>query len=132
MNRITMQSVVAVTLTTLVLAGIPQGARAGMIPTSLAIQAQAAPERAGNLARVQAGLERAEVRAGLQRHGVQPEEAARRAALLSDAELAQLADRMDRAPAGGDAGLLAVIGIVFIVLLVLDYLDVVHVFHHRR
>jgi len=131
MTRSTIRSVLAITLTAMVLSTVPVGAWAGMIPTTAAIEALAAPDRASNLARVQARLARADVQAELQRYGVKAEDASRRVASLSDAELAQLADRMDRAPAGGDGGLLAVIGVVFLVLLLLDYLDVVHVFRHR-
>ncbi len=69
----------------------------------------------------------------LQALGVDPADAATRAAALPDAELARLAKGADSLPAGGDDSPLAVIGIVFLVLLLLDYLDVIHVFssHHR-
>jgi hypothetical protein len=104
-----------------------------MISTSEAVAAQAAPERLANLSKVQATLARADVRTRLQALGVDPADAAMRAAALPDADLARLANGMDKLPAGGDDSLLAVIGIVFLVLLLLDYLDVIHVFsNHRR
>jgi hypothetical protein len=127
------RTVVGVSLAALVATGLPSTARAGMISTSEAVAAQAAPERLANLSKVQATLARADVRTRLQALGVDPADAATRAAALPDADLARLANGMDKLPAGGDDSLLVVIGIVFLVLLLLDYLDVIHVFsNHRR
>jgi len=126
------RTVVMVSLVALVAAGFPVGARAGMIGTQAAIEAQGSPERLANLDRVRASLARADVSAKLQSLGVDPADAAARAAALPDDQLAQLADRMDKLPAGGDFGFLAVIGVVFLVLLLLDYLDVIHVFSHTH
>lgn len=127
------RTVIGVSLATLVAAGLPTTARAGMISTSAAVAAKAAPERLANLSKVQATLARADVRDRLQALGVDPADAATRAAALPDADLARLANSADKLPAGGDDSLLAVIGIVFLVLLLLDYLDVIHVFsNHRR
>jgi hypothetical protein len=127
------RSILGLTLGTFLLAGMPAVSYAGMIGTAAALSAEAPAARDANLARVTAGLSRADVRAQLERVGVDPADAAARAQALSDQELAQLADRFDTLPAGGDGGLLAVIGIVFIVLLILDYVGVIHVFnlHHR-
>jgi hypothetical protein len=127
------RTVVGVSLAALVATGLPTSARAGMISTSEAVAAQAAPERLANLSKVQATLARADVRGRLQALGVDPADAAVRAAALPDADLARLANGVDKLPAGGDDGLLALIGVVFLVLLLLDYLDVIHVFsNHRR
>ena len=127
------RAAVGISLAALVTTGVPTTARAGMISTSEALAAQAAPERLANLSKVQATLARADVRDRLQALGVDPADAATRAAALPDAELARLAKGADSLPAGGDDSLLAVIGIVFLVLLLLDYLDVIHVFSsHRR
>ncbi len=127
------RTVVGVSLAALVATGLPSTARAGMISTSEAVAAQAAPERIANLGKVQATLARADVRTRLQALGVDPADAAARAAALPDADLARLANGVDKLPAGGDDSLLAVVGIVFLVLLLLDYLDVIHVFsNHRR
>jgi len=127
------RTVLGLTLGTFLLAGMPPIAYAGMIGTATAIAAAAPAARDADLARVQAGLARADVRAQLERLGVEPAAAAQRAAALSDAELARLADRLDALPAGGDAGILEFIGLVFIVLLILDYTGVIHVFntHHH-
>ena len=126
------RTLVGISLAALVAAGIPTNARAGMIGTQAAIEAQASPERLENLDRVRTTLARADVSAKLQSLGVAPADAAARAAALPDAQLAQLADRMDKLPAGGDFGFLALIGVVFLVLLLLDYLDVTHVFTHSH
>lgn len=126
------RAVVGISLAALVTAGFPIKAHAGMISTQSAIEAQASPERLANLDRVRTALARADVSAKLQSYGVDPVDAADRAAALPDAELARLADRMDNLPAGGDFGFLAVIGVVFLVLLLLDYLDVIHVFSHTH
>ena len=126
------RTVVGISLAALVAAGFPANTRAGMISTQAAIEAQSAPQRLANLDRVRTALARADVSAKLQSLGVDPADAAARAAALPDAELAQLADRMDSLPAGGDYGFLAVIGVVFLVLLLLDYLDVIHVFSHTH
>jgi hypothetical protein len=115
-----------VTLAAFSLGAMPTVSYAGMIGTAEALRAEASPERAANLARVAAAFERDDLRAQLERFGVDPAQAAARAAALDDAELAQLADRMESAPAGGDA--LAIIGIVFLVLLILDYTGVVKIF----
>jgi len=126
------RTLVGLSLSALVAAGYPVSARAGMITTQTAIDAQQSPERLANLDRVRAGLVRADVQERLQSLGVDPADAAARVAALPDADLARLADRMDSMPAGGDYGFLAVIGIVFLVLLLLDYLDVTHVFSHTH
>jgi hypothetical protein len=126
------RTLVGILLTAFLAAGYPVSARAGMIGTQQAIEAQASPQRLANLDRVHTALARADVSAKLQSLGVDPADAAARASALPDAELAQLADRMDSLPAGGDFGFLAVIGVVFLVLLLLDYLDVIHVFSHTH
>jgi hypothetical protein len=118
----------ACTLAAFTLTAMPAISYAGMIGTAEALRAEASPARTANLARVAAAFEREDVRAQLVKFGVDPSEAAARAAALDDADLAKLAGRMDQLPAGGDGGLLAVIGIVFIVLLILDYVGVTKIF----
>lgn len=131
--RLTMvRGIVGVSLAALVAAGFPLSARAGMITTQAAINAQGSPQRLADLNRVEATLARADVRARLQTLGVNPADAAARAATLPDTDLARLAKGLDKLPAGGDAGILALVGFVFLVLLLLDYLDVVHVFTHHK
>ncbi len=126
------RGIIGVSLAALVAAGFPLSARAGMITTQAAIDAQGSPQRLADLNRVEATLARADVRARLQALGVNPTDAAARAATLPDTDLARLAKGLDNVPAGGDAGLLELVGFVFLVLLLLDYLDVVHVFTHHK
>jgi hypothetical protein len=131
-RRSLVRALVGISLVAFIAAGYPVSARAGMISTQSAIDAQASPDRLANLDRVRTALARADVSAKLQSFGVDPADAAARAAALPDADLARLADRMDGLPAGGDFGFLALIGVVFLVLLLLDYLDVTHVFSHTH
>src|SRR5258707_14171522 len=102
------RTVVGVSLAALVATGLPSTARAGMISTSEAVAAQAAPERVANLSKVQATLARADGRTRLQALGVDPADAATRAAALPDADLARLPNGRDNLPAGGSAPLAAV------------------------
>jgi hypothetical protein len=126
--------ILGLTLGTFLLGAMPAASYAGMIGTATALAAESPDARGVALARVRAGLQRDDVRAELERFGVDPAAAAQRAAALSDADLARLADRLDALPAGGDGGsFLAFIGLVFIVLLILDYTGVIHIFnkgHH--
>lgn len=103
--------------------GAPVVAEAGIIATGTAM---ASVDRDAGLAKVRAGLARAEVRDRLVTLGVEPAQVEGRLAALTDAELDMLAQRFDQAPAGGD--LLAVIGIVFLVLLLLEYTGTIDVF----
>ncbi|MCE7901654.1 MAG: hypothetical protein DYH20_03105 [Gammaproteobacteria bacterium PRO9] len=108
--------------------GLQTTATAGVIGTTDYLAAQ---DRAGNLADINAALNREDVKAQLIALGVDPAAAAGRAAALSDNELAEVAHQVNTLPAGGD-GLLAVIGVVFIVLIVLDLVGVTHVFRNIR
>lgn len=125
--RFARRPVLGLTLGAFLLAAMPAPSYAGLVGTADALRATApATDRARNLARVEAGLAREDVRQGLAKYGVDPAAAAARVAALDDAELAELAERMDTLPAGGDV--LAVVGIVFVVLLILDYTGVVKIF----
>ncbi len=102
-------------------------ARAGMIGTQQVVAAQGAAE---DRARLDAALQRDDVRAQLQAFGVDPADARDRVASLSDAEVRLLAERAGELPVGSGA-LGAVIGatvFVFIVLLVTDILGYTDVF----
>ncbi|MEJ2516224.1 MAG: PA2779 family protein [Gammaproteobacteria bacterium] len=84
-------------------------------------------QRAETLARVQAGLDRADVQAQLEALGVDAETARARIAALTDAELAMLDGRLAELPAG--AGIIEVVGIVFVVLLILELVGVTNIFN---
>lgn len=98
-------------------------AYAGVIGTQ---QYLATLERERALERVDAVLAREEVRERLEQLGVDPTEAAARAAALNDAELLALANHLEELPAGG---LLGVLGVVFVVLIILELLGVTNVFN---
>lgn len=84
--------------------------------------------------RVEAFLERQDVRRQMIALGVDPAEAAARARQLSDAEIGQIVDRIDRLPAGQSAlgAVLGVILIMFLVLLVTDLLGLTDIFPFVR
>ena len=87
-----------------------------------------ARERLGSL------LDRTDVRAALERHGVSTDEAKARVSALSDDEVERLADRFDSLPAAG-TGFESVLWIgflVFVILLVTDILGFTKVFSFTR
>lgn len=89
-------------------------AAAGMITTSRAVSDLA---RAQNLGKVQSFLDRGEVRAELEKRGVNPDEARERVAALSDFELTQVAANIDTAPAGAEP--VVVIGVTTLLLIII-------------
>ena len=82
--------------------------------------------RDGSQARVGQFLAREDVRAELEKYGVNPADAQNRVASMTPDELATLDQRIGELPAGGDV--VAVIGIVFIVLLILELVGVTNIF----
>jgi hypothetical protein len=125
MKPILVRSVLAVTLSALLLTGTPV-AEAGIITTSEAVTVEAGIARSAQIDRVNAFLAREDVRERLTSWGVDPVDAAKRVAAMTDAELVSLSRQIDEAPAGGN--ILALIGAVFVVLLILDYVGVTKVF----
>lgn len=113
---------------TIAFTGFAQTAQATLIGTEQVAQAAAAPsahrERIGGL------LARADVRAQLERLGVDPLQADARAAALTDDEAARLAATLDSAPAGGD--IVGAIVLIFFVLLVTDILGLTKVYPFTR
>ena len=97
---------------------VPLPALAAMIET----QSVAASSNRDRLASM---LDRADIVAQLERHGVDSADVKARVAALTDDEAAQLAGKMDSAPAGG---LLELILIVFLVLVITDLLGYTHIF----
>jgi hypothetical protein len=113
------------------LTGPIDAARAALVTTEQAIGPAAQVDAR---ARVDAFLARDDVRRQMAVLGVDPAEAARRVASLSDAEVQKIAGQLDRLPAGQSA-VAAVIGaalIVFLVLLVTDLLGLTHIFPFVR
>lgn len=102
-------------------------AHAGLVPTDQIVAAEAGDS---DRARVQAFLDREDVRNQMQALGVDPADAAKRVAALSDAEVASVANQIDAMPAGQGVVAFIVGTIVFILLvvLVLDLLGVTNVF----
>lgn len=96
---------------------------AGVISTQQYLEAT---DRDAKLARIDTVLARAEVRAELERLGVDPVAAHERIAALTDEELELLATDLESLPAGGS--LIAVVGVVFIVILILELVDVIDIF----
>lgn len=121
--RIAQRSILALLVTVVTCAAMESAAVADVIGTQQYLHAI---DREAAIARVDSVLARNDVRAALERHGVDPADVDQRVAALTDDELRQLADGLDGQPAGGE--LLAVLGITFIVLLVLELLGVIHIF----
>jgi hypothetical protein len=97
---------------------MPRG-YAAMIPTDAA-QAPAGPD--AERARLKAILARPAVAAGLQKFGINADEAKARVDALSDDEVAQLAARIDALPAGGaltNDELIVILLLVIILVLLL-------------
>lgn len=101
----------------MLLASLPANlAQAAMVTTDQVIEdSMVADERA----RVMDFMARQDVRQELQALGVDPDEATRRTANLSDQEIRQIAGRLDQLPAGQDAGavlaLVLGLGILFLI-----------------
>ena len=101
----------------------PGIASAVMLGTQTALSIE---HRVEQIDRISRWLMRDEVSAELIQLGVEPSQAQKRVAAMSDAELQHLSQRIHNLPAGG--GVLEVIGIVFVVLIILELLGVSNVF----
>ena len=115
----------------MVVLSMPLGvAHAGMVTTDRVIDQVAAQD---DRARVLDFLARDDVRRQIESLGIDPEEAATRAAGLSDIEIAQIAGQLDELPAGQGFGeFVALILVIFLVLLVTDILGMTNVFPFIR
>lgn len=105
-----------------------QTAQAALIPTEEIARAETATSDSGH-ARLAAAFARADVRAEMERQGLDPSVAAERIAALTDDEAARLADQIETAPAGGIIGAIL---LVFFVLLLTDILGLTKVFPFTR
>lgn len=123
MSRTPRQLVALATLFAVLCLSLPTSpAVAGWVPTRAAVE--------GPGARLASLLDRAEVAQALEQLGVDPAEAKRRAAGLSDAEAQLALDRLDALPAGGDGAgsLIGAAVFLFVLLLITDILGLTNVF----
>jgi predicted small lipoprotein YifL len=105
------------------LAGLGLPVQAGMLPTEAAVTN---PDRT----HIFSVLDRQDVRAQLQAHGVSSADVKARVAAMTDEEVRALAGQIESLPAGGD--ILGVILIVFLVLLLTDILGFTKIFPFTR
>lgn len=103
-------------------------AHAGMISTADVIAPMNAQQ---DRQRIYAVLERADVVAQLQQHGVSVADAHARVAALSDSEARSMADQLENMPAGANS-VLGILFSIFIILLVTDLLGLTAVFPFTR
>ncbi len=104
--------------------GVAQAALVGTDQVVAPSQAEA------DRARVAAFVAREDVRAEMRKMGVDPDEAKRRVAVMSDVEIQRVAARIDQTPAGqGAIGVIVgAVVLIFIVLLVTDLLGLTDIF----
>lgn len=126
-----LQRLLAVVLSmSLINVSMVQAAHAGMVSTEQVARLAADDEQAGSgYARLTAVLSRSDVRAAMERQGVDPAQAMERVAALTDDEAGRLAEQINSAPAGGIIGALL---LVFFVLLVTDILGLTKVYPFTR
>jgi hypothetical protein len=90
--------IASVLIASTTLMGLPLTAHAGLVGTEEALTSTAA---AAEREKVDAFMQREDVRAALQARGVSPEAATERVRALSQDEVSQLALHIDQAPAAG-------------------------------
>jgi hypothetical protein len=117
---------VAVLTVAIVNFGLASVAQAGIAGTSVIVSTA----RDADMASIRTQLERADVRAQMEKMGVDATHVDQRLASLSDGELHDLAGQMQNGPAGGDV--LVLIGAVFVVLIILELVGVIDIFKKPR
>lgn len=127
MNRLSHYLAIILSVS-LINATVLQSAQAAMVTTE-EVASLAAEQAGAGQARLAAALARSDVRAEMERLGVDPALAVERVATLTDDEAARLADQIDSAPAGGIIGAIL---LVFFVLLLTDILGLTKVFPFTR
>lgn len=115
-------------LSMLALALPQQSAYAVMVETEQTISHELAGQ---DRAKIMAFLDREDVLAQLQQHGVTAGDAKARVNALTDDEVHKIAGKLDQLPAGG-TDVLGVILFVFILLLITDILGLTKVFPFTR
>lgn len=106
-----------------------QSVHAGLVTTEQVARLADEEQAASGHARLTAALSRSDVRAAMERQGVDPALAVERVSALTDDEAGRLAEQINSAPAGGIIGALL---LVFFVLLVTDILGLTKVFPFTR
>jgi hypothetical protein len=106
-----------------------QTAHASMVTTGQVARMADTEQADSGHARLTEALSRADVRAAMERQGVDPAKAIERVAALTDDEAGRLAEQINSAPAGGIIGALL---LVFFVLLVTDILGLTKVYPFTR
>jgi hypothetical protein len=106
--------------------GFASVAQAGIVGTSAIVRM----DRDADMASIRTQLDRADVRAQMEKMGVDAGSVDQRLATLSDGELHDMAKQMQNAPAGGDV--LVLIGAVFVVLIILELVGVIDIFKKVR
>lgn len=103
-------------------------AQAALVSTDRVIEQ--APVVQDDRQRVAQFLARQDVREQMQALGVDPDEAAARAAALSDTEVGRIVGQLDQLPAGeGIASTIIIVGaVIFVVLLITDILGLTDIF----
>ncbi len=123
------RAVAAVMALLMALTSMPIGiAQAEMVTTDQVIEQYNSTE---DRTRVMDFMLREDVQQQLTLLGVDPEEAARRVASLSDEEIRQIAGRLDELPAGEGGVVGPIVGailIIFLVLLITDLLGLTDIF----
>lgn len=115
----------------LVAGSLPIGAaQAGMVSTERLVEQSHRAEADAARERVLGFVQREDVQKEIRALGVEPGEAYRRTAALSDAEIARIAGRMDAMPAGeGIIGpIIGAAVLVFVILLITDLMCWTRVF----
>jgi hypothetical protein len=119
----------------LLISSLPLGAaQAALITTDRVIGDQARDGAQQERRKVDAFLQRQDVRDQMIAFGVDPAEARARVGSLSDGEIRQIAGQIDQLPAGQGV-LVALIGaavLIFLVLLITDLLGLTHIFPFVR
>jgi hypothetical protein len=114
---------------TLCALSLPVGqVHAALIGTDAVISAAQAGQ---NRAHVTGFLQREDVRALLQKRGLDANTALQRVDAMTDAEVQTFADRIDNLPAGG-SDVLGIVFTVFVILLITDILGLTKVFPFTR
>jgi len=106
-----------------------QFAHAALIPTEEVARIASVEQAESGHARLAAALARDDVRAEMERLGLDSALAGERIAALTDDEATRLAEQIDSAPAGGIIGAIL---LVFFVLLATDILGLTKVFPFTR